>query len=350
MSFGSADRLKIEIPDDVSPAKEFRLKLHRRQIVYALLVAMFALTTGNAHAQGYPNRPIRVVVPFPAGGSVDTVARWVSAKLSEAVKQPVIVDNRAGAGGNVGAEAVAKAAPDGHTLLITTPGLAIASSIYRQLPFDPHKDFAPVSQLTATYLILVVNPSVPASSVKELVALAKAQPGKLNYGSSGSGATIHLATELFKITTATDIVHVPYKGEAPAYAALLANEVQLTVGPVSGLGPHIKGGRLRALGVSSSTRSPTMPEVPTIAEAAGVSYEFTSWFGLFAPAATPRESISRLHAEVAKIMALPEMRERLPAMGNEAVGSSPEQFAAKYYADIAQYARVVKAAGIPLAD
>jgi tripartite-type tricarboxylate transporter receptor subunit TctC len=311
---------------------------------------LFALALGNAHAQTFPSRPVRIVVPFPAGGSVDTVARWVSAKMSESFKQPVLVENRAGAGGNVGADAVAKAAPDGHTVLITTPGLAIASSIYRQLPFDPQKDFAPVSQLTATYLILVVNPNVPANSVKELIALMKAQPGKFNYGSSGSGATIHLATELFKITTGTNIVHVPYKGEAPAYAALLANEVQLTVGPVSGLGPHIKAGRIRALAVSSGKRAPAMPELPTIAEAAGVNYEFTSWFGMFAPAGTPREAISRLHAEAAKIMAMPDIRERLPAMGNEAVGSSPEEFSAKYHGDIAQYARVVKAAGIPPAD
>jgi tripartite-type tricarboxylate transporter receptor subunit TctC len=309
-----------------------------------------ALAVLEAQAQTFPSRPVRVIVPFPAGGSVDTVARWVSTKMSESFKQPFVVENRAGAGGNVAADIVAKAQPDGHTVLITTPGLAIAKSIYRQLPFDPEKDFAPVSQLTATYLILVVNPGVPANSVKELVALAKAQPGKLNYGSSGSGATIHLATELFKITTGTDIVHVPYKGEAPAYAALLANEVQLTVGPVSGLGPHIKGGRIKALAVSSARRAPEMPDLPTIAEATGTNYEFTSWFGLFAPAATPREAVARLSAEAAKVMAMPDIRERLPAMGNEAVGSSPEQFTAKYHADIAQYARVVKAAGIPPAD
>jgi len=315
-----------------------------------LLLFILALAAVSAQAQSFPSRPIRMLVPFPAGGSVDTVARWVSSKMADAFKQPVIVENRAGAGGNVAADALAKAAPDGYTLLITTPGLAIAKSIYRQLPFDPEKDFTPVSQLTATYLILVVNPNVPANSVKELVALAKAQPGKLNYGSSGSGATIHLATELFKITTGTNIVHVPYKGEAPAYAALLANEVQLTVGPVSGLGPHIKAGRIRALAVSSATRAPALPELPTIAEAAGINYEFSSWFGMFAPARTPREIVSQLHGEVAKIMAMPDIRERLPAMGNEAVGSSPEEFSAKYHADIAQYARVVKTAGIPPAD
>jgi tripartite-type tricarboxylate transporter receptor subunit TctC len=311
---------------------------------------LFALAAGSALPQSYPNKPVRIVVPFPAGGSVDTVARSVGQRLAEFLKQPVLVDNRGGAGGNVGADLVAKAAPDGYTLLITTPGLAIARSIYRKLPFDPLTDFAPVSQLTSTYLILVVNQNVPANSVLELIALAKAQPAKLNYGSSGSGATIHLATELFRISTGIDIVHVPYKGEAPAYTALLANEVQLTVGPVSGLLPHIKAGRLRALGVSSSTRAPAMPEVPTIAEAGAPGYEFSSWFGLFAPAGTPREIIARLHVEAAKAMALPEVRDRLPAMGNEAVGSTPEQFAAKYKSDIAQYAAVVKAAGVPPAD
>jgi tripartite-type tricarboxylate transporter receptor subunit TctC len=311
---------------------------------------LFSLAAGQAAAQSFPSKPIRLIVPFPAGGSVDAVGRSVAQRLAEYLKQPVVVDNRAGAGGNVGADAVAKAAPDGYTLLITTPGLAIARSIYRKLPFDPASDFAPISQLTSTYLILVVHQNVPANSVAELIALAKAQPGKLNYGSSGSGATIHLATELFKISTGTNIVHVPYKGEAPAYTALLGNEVQLTVGPVSGLLPHIKAGRLRALGVSSSTRAPAMPEVPTIAEAGVPGYEFSSWFGLFAPAGTPREVIARLQQEAARAMAQPEVRERLPAMGNEAVGSTSEQFTAKFQAEIAKYAAVVKAAGIPPAD
>jgi tripartite-type tricarboxylate transporter receptor subunit TctC len=314
------------------------------------LAMLFALAAGHAAGQSFPAKPIRLIVPFPAGGSVDAVARSVGQRMAEYLKQPVLVDNRAGAGGNVGADAVAKAAPDGYTLLLTTPGLAIARSIYRKLPFDPASDFAPVSQLTSTYLILVVNEKVPAHSVAELIALAKAQPARLNYGSSGSGATIHLATELFRISSGINIVHVPYKGEAPAYTALLANEVQLTVGPVSGLLPHIKAGRLRALGVSSSTRAPAMPEVPTIAEAGVPGYEFSSWFGLFAPAGTPHEVITRLQAEAAKAMAQPEVRDRLPAMGNEAVSSTPEQFSAKYQSDIAKYAAVVKAAGIAPAD
>ncbi|MSQ52670.1 MAG: tripartite tricarboxylate transporter substrate binding protein [Betaproteobacteria bacterium] len=311
---------------------------------------MLAFAAANANAQGYPNKPIRMVVPFPAGGSVDTVARAVGQKLGESLKQSVLVDNRGGAGGNLGADAVAKAAPDGYTLLITTPGLAIARSIYRKLPFDPVTDFAPVSQLTSTYLILVVNQGVPARSVTELIALAKAQPGKLNYGSSGSGATIHLATELFKTKTGIEIVHVPYKGEAPAYIALLANEVQMVVGPVSGLLPQIKAGKLRALAVSSSMRAAAIPDIPTIAEAGVPNFEFTSWFGMFAPAGTAREIISRLSGEFARIMTLPDIREPLPSMGNEPVGSTPEQFTAKYKSDIAQYAVVIKAAGVPLAD
>ena len=316
------------------------------------LIACVAVSNAvsTAQAQSFPARTVRIVVPFPAGGSVDAVGRWVAQGMAEEFKQPVIVENRAGAGGNVGAESVAKAAPDGYTVLITTPGLAIAPSIYRKLPFDPAADFAPVSQLTATYLFLVVNTNVPANNVRELIALAKAQPGKLNYGSSGSGATIHMATELFKIRTGTDIVHVPYKGEAPAYTALLANEVQLAVGPVSGLLPHVKAGRLRALGVSSPTRAAAMPDVPTIAEAGVPGYEFASWFGMFAPAGTPREVIARLNAAAVKVMGTQEMKDRLPAMGNEAVGSTAEQFTAKFRNEIEQYAQVVKQAKIPPAD
>jgi tripartite-type tricarboxylate transporter receptor subunit TctC len=323
---------------------------HHWRVISALLAVTFALAYGSAYAQNYPSKPIRIVVPFPAGGSVDTVARWISQPLSEALKQPVVVDNRGGAGGNLGADLVAKSAPDGYTLLVTTPGLAIGRSIYRKLPFDPVTDFAPVSQLTSTFLILVVHPSVPADSVNELIALAKTQPGQLNYGSSGAGATIHMATELFRIATGIDIVHVPYKGEAPAYTALLGNQVQLTVGPVSGLLPHIRAGRLRALGVTSSKRSAAMPDIPTIAEAGVRDFEFTSWFGIFAPAGVPREIVAKLNGELVRIMAMPEIRERLPAMGNEAVGSTPEQFAEKYQSDIAQYATVVKQAGIQPAD
>jgi tripartite-type tricarboxylate transporter receptor subunit TctC len=315
------------------------------------LVFMMALVAGNAAAQGYPDgRPIRLIVPFPPGGSVDTVGRWITKHLSEAWKQPVLVENRAGAGGNVGADAVAKADPDGHTLLITTPGLAAGRSIYRKLPFDASTDFTPITQLTATYFILVVHPSVPAKSVKELIAYAKAHPGKLNYGSSGSGATLHLATEQFKIAAGIDIVHVPYKGEAPAYAALLANEVQVVLGPVSGLLPQIKAGRLRALAVSTSERVAQIPDVPTISEAGLPGFEFTSWFGLFAPARTPPDVVTKIQRDVAKIVMMPDVKDRLPEMGADAVGSTPLEFTARFKKDLDQYARTIEAAGIPKSD
>jgi tripartite-type tricarboxylate transporter receptor subunit TctC len=316
-----------------------------------LLMLALAVPLGSAWAEGFPDgKPIRLVVPFPPGGSVDAVGRMLSQHLSEAFKQPVLVENRSGAGGNVGADAVAKAAPDGHTLLITTPGLAAARSMYGKLPFEPLTDFIPVSQLTATYFILVVHPSVPAKSVRELIALAKAQPGKLNYCSSGSGATLHLAMEQFKMATGTDFVHVPYKGEAPAYTALMAGEVQVALGPVSGLLPHIKAGRLRALAISTAQRVPEVADLPTIAEAGVPGFEFTSWFGLFAPAGTPRPVVAELQKQAARIVALPDVRERLPSMGAYPVGSTSEQFTARYKADIEQYAKVIKAAGITTAD
>ena len=320
---------------------------------FTLICVVFAavLAAGQAAAQGYPDgRPVRLIVPFPPGGSVDAVGRMVTKHLSEAWRQPVLVENRAGAGGNVGADAVAKADPDGHTLLITTPGLAAGRSIYRKLPFDARTDFAPVTQLTATYFILVVHPSVPARSMKELIAYAKANPGKLNYGSSGSGATLHLATEQFRIAAGIDVVHVPYKGEAPAYAALMADEVQMVLGPVSGLLPHIKAGRLRGLAVSTSERVAQIPDLPTIAEAGLPGFEFTSWFGLFAPAGTPAAIQDRIQKDVARILALPELRERLPQMGADPVGSTPQQFKARFLRDIDQYARVIEAAGIPKSD
>ena len=320
-----------------------------RALVSLLLLS--ALPLASALAQSFPDgRPIRLVVPFPPGGSVDTVGRWISQHLSDAWKNPVVVDNRAGAGGNVGADVVAKAPPDGHTVLITTPGLAAAPSMYSKLPFNPLTDFAPISQLTATYFILVVHPSVPVKSVEELIALAKSQPGKLNYGSSGSGATLHLAMEQFKMATGTNFVHVPYKGEAPAYTALMADEVQVALGPVSGLLPHIKAGRLHALAVSTPDRVSTLADLPTIAESGVANFEFTSWFGLFAPAGTPHEIIAKMAAEAAKIVALPDVRDRLPAMGAEAVGSTPEQFAKRFRADVEQYGKVIRAAGIPRAD
>ena len=315
------------------------------------LLVLFLLAFAQlGYAQQYPNRPVRLVVGFPPGGGVDINARLLAPKLSEFLGQQFVVDNKPGAGTNIANEFVAKAPPDGYTLLLTSPALAINMSLYSKLPFDTMRDFAPVSMFSESPNLLLVPAALPVANAKELIARAKAMPGKLNYSSAGPGTSQHLAGVLLMMRTGISAVHIPYKGSAPSLTALIAGEVDFSFAKVTAVQGYIKAGRLRALGVSSSARAPAMPEVPTIAEAGVPGYEFSSWFGLFAPAGTPREVIARLYMEAAKAMAQPEVRERLPAMGNEAVGSTPEQFTAKYQADIAKYAAVVKAAGIPPAD
>src|SRR5260221_41312 len=250
-------------------------------------IAVATLFGVHAFAQSYPARPVRMVVPFAAGGAVDTVARALGQKLVETWKQPMLVDNRPGAGGNIAADHVARAPGDGYTLLITTHGFAISPGLYRKLPFDAARDFAPVTQLTSSFVVLVTNPQIPAASAKELIALAKSRPGAINYGSTGIGAPPHLLGELLKSMTGTDLLHVPYKADAPLSQALLAGEVQLAFMPLAGVLPHIRSGRLRALGVSGTARSATLPEVPTLTEA-GVPFEVTGWVGVFAPAGASR--------------------------------------------------------------
>ncbi|HTF16118.1 MAG TPA: tripartite tricarboxylate transporter substrate binding protein [Burkholderiales bacterium] len=313
----------------------------------AIPVAM--LLGVHAFAQSYPARPVRMVVPFAAGGAVDTVARALGQKLTETWKQPVIVDNRPGAGGNIAADHVAKAPGDGYTLLITTQGFAISPGLYKKLPFDAARDFAPVTQLTSSFVVLVANPQLPAASARELIALAKSRPGAINYGSTGIGAPPHLLGELLKSMTGTDMLHVPYKGDAPLSQALLAGEVQLAFMPLAGVLPHIKSGRLRALGVSSKARSATMPEVPTLTEA-GIPFEFIGWLGIFAPASTPRDIVIQIQQDTGKAIVTPDMRERWPAWGYEPVGSTPAEFAAKLTADVATYAKVIRESGIPLQE
>jgi tripartite-type tricarboxylate transporter receptor subunit TctC len=312
------------------------------------LLASAALSAA-ALGQTYPAKPVRIVVPFAAGGAVDTVARALGQKLAESWKQPVLVDNRPGAGGNIAADAVAKAPGDGYTLLITTQGFAISPALYRKLPFDATRDFAPVTQLTSSFLVLVCSPQLPSQSIRELIALAKSRPGTINYGSTGVGAPPHLLGELLKSATGIDMLHVPYKGDAPLTQALLANEVQVAFMPLAGVLPHIRSGRLRALGVSGKTRSATMPDVPTFVEA-GVPFEFTGWLGIFAPAGAPRALASRIQREIAKAIVARDLLERWPAWGYEPVGSAPEEFAAKLAADMAMYAKVIRDAGIPLQD
>jgi tripartite-type tricarboxylate transporter receptor subunit TctC len=280
---------------------------------------------------------------------VDTVARALGQKLVETWKQPVLVDNRPGAGGNIAADVVAKAPGDGYTLLITTQGFAISPGLYKKLPFDATRDFAPVTQLTSSFLVLVCSPQLPAQSVRDLIGLAKSKPGTINYGSTGVGAPPHLLGELLKSTTGIDMLHVPYKGDAPLTQALLAGEVQTAFMPLAGVLPHIKSGRLRALGVSGPARSAAMPDVPTFTEA-GVPFEFTGWLAILAPASAPRELVAHIQRDIAKAIVAQDLLERWPAWGYEPVGNTPEQFAARLAADTAMYSKVIRDARIPLQD
>ncbi|HWS75998.1 MAG TPA: tripartite tricarboxylate transporter substrate binding protein [Quisquiliibacterium sp.] len=302
---------------------------------------------GSVLAQeAWPTKPIRLVVPFPAGGTTDIIGRLVAAEFGKAFGVSAIVDNRAGAGGNVGSEIVARSAPDGYTLLVSTVGThGINTSLYSRLSFDPVKDFAPVTLLALVPNVLVVNPSVKANSVKELIALAKANPGKLNYASSGNGTSIHLSGELFKSMTGTFMTHIPYRGSAPAVADLLGGQVDLMFDNLPSALPHIKSGRLRALGVTSAKRAQALPDVPTIAEAGVAGYEASSWFGLSAPAGTPAPVVAKLQQTVAKAFATAEVREKLLGQGAEPVANSPDAFAQYIRDEIAKWAKVVKASG-----
>jgi len=314
----------------------------------ALTVVLAAL--GPASAQSYPTKPIRVIVPFAAGGAVDVLARLVSAKMSESVGQPVIIENRAGAAGNVAADAVAKSPPDGYTILQNTNGQAISPSLYKSLPFDAVKDFTPVTQLVASQLLLVATPSLPAKSVQELIALAKAKPGSLNYGMTGIGNPLHLTVEMFKHAAGIELQAVPYRGDAPLNTALIAGEVHLAVVPFATAKPHVEAGRLRALAIPGAKRSPALPQVPTIAESGLPGFESSSWQGWFVPANMPSEIVALIQREAAKALNAPDVRERLEATANEVVASTPEAFAAVFKNDLAKFAKVVKDAKIPLQD
>ena len=310
---------------------------------------LFALAAGSSFAQTYPAKPVRMIVPFPPGGGVDVVARTFSQKFTEAWGQQVIVENRPGAGGNIGADAVAKAAPDGYTLLITTTGHAVAPSLYRKLPFDSINDFSAASQITSTYLVLVANPGMPAT-LKDLVALAKSQPGKLNYGHTGLGVAPHMVGEMLKVAAGIDIVMVTYKGDAQTVPAMLSNEVQMGFSPPTTVVQHVKTGRLRALAVSGAARGAAFPDVPTVTEAGYPDATYNGWVGFFVPAGTPRDILNKISSETARALRLHDVAERLPGWGAEAAGTTPEEFAARYRADIARYARIIKDANIPRLD
>jgi len=309
------------------------------------IVLLLAAGSASALAQTYPTKPVHLLVGFTPGGGVDINARLLASKLSELIGQQAIVENRPGAGTNIATELVAKATPDGYTLLFTSPAVAINMSLYRKPPYDALRDFSGVSVFSESTNILVVPASLPAKSLQELVALARERPGALNYSSAGPGTTQHLAGELFKLRTGTNIVHVPYKGSAPSLTALIAGTVQLSfVNPVA-IGQHIKTGRLRALGVAGAKRSALMPDVPTMKEAGVEGVEVPLWYGLLAPAATPREVVRKLAAAVATATSSPEIRKRLLEQGAEPVGNTPEEFDRQLRDEVTRWAEVVKVSG-----
>jgi tripartite-type tricarboxylate transporter receptor subunit TctC len=310
-------------------------------ILVGLLISQAAL------AQAWPNRPVRFLVPFAAGAGInDIMARLVGQHLGAGLGQPVVIENRAGAGGIAGTDAAAKAAPDGSTFLMTNVSLVTSAYLYPNLPYDPQKDFVPVTLVATSPLMLVVHPSVAAKSVQELIALAKANPGRLNFGSGGVGSTPHLSVELFKSAAGIDAVHVPYKGGAPALNDLIGGQLSFMIENMPGTMPFVKGGKLRALAITSAQRSPLEPALPTMAESGVPGYEVVGWQGLFAVAGTPPEIVARLQAEVAKVLRLPEVRERLAALGAEPVGSTPQEFGAFVRAENARWGRMIREKGI----
>lgn len=315
------------------------LKFARRALI------VFLALIGAANAQSYPSRPVRVLVGFTPGGGVDINARLLAAKMSELLGQQFIVENKPGAGTNIANEAVAKSAPDGYTLLFTSPAVVINMSLYTDPHYDALRDFAGVSIFSESTNLLVVPDKLPARTVKDLVAMAKEKPGALNYASAGQGTTQHLAGELFKLRTGTNIVHVPYKGSSPAMTALLSGDVQLSfINPVAA-GPHVKAGRLRALAVAGAKRTALFPDVPTMKEAGFPGVEVALWYGLLAPKATPRDVVKTLAGTVAKAARDEELRKRLAADGAEPVGNTPEEFDRELREDLAKYAEVVKVSG-----
>ncbi len=312
----------------------------------ASALGLLALTPLAAQAQAFPTKAITIIVPFSAGGTTDILARVLGQFISKDLGQPVIIDNRAGAGGNIGTQLVARAAPDGYTILMGTVGThAINQSLYPKLAFDPIKDFAPLTRVALVPNLLVANPAQPFKTVKELMAYAKANPGKVTFGSSGSGTSIHLSGELFKQMAGVDIQHVAYKGSAPAVNDLLGNHIAIMFDNMPSAIGHVKAGKLRPLAVTTAQRSPALPDVPTIAEAGVPGYEATSWFGLLAPAKTPAPVVARLNAVILKALADPDVKKKLLEQGAEPAGETPAQFAAFIGSETVKWGKIVKQSG-----
>ena len=318
-------------------------------IASAVVLGAGLLGGTSALAQAYPTKPVTIIVPFAAGGTTDILARIIGQALTAELGQSVVVDNRAGAGGNIGGQAAAKAAPDGHTLFMGTVGThAINASLYKKMPFDPVKDFAPLTRVANVPNLLVANPAQPYKSVKDLIAYAKANPGKVNFGSSGNGSSIHLSGELFKSLAKVDMQHVPYKGSAPAVTDLLGNQIDIMFDNMPSAIQHVRSGKLAPLAVTTAKRSPELPNVPTIAEAGVPGYEATSWFGMFAPAGTPAPVLAKLNAAIVKLLAQPDVKKKINEQGAEVYSETPEQFAAFIQAESVKWGKVVKESGASL--
>jgi tripartite-type tricarboxylate transporter receptor subunit TctC len=310
-----------------------------------LAIAMSSVLCSAAIAQSYPAKPVRLIVPYAPGGGVDIVARTTAQELTRRLGQQVIVENRTGAGGNIGSEAVAKAAPDGYTLLMASPANTINPSLYVKMPYDPARDLVAIALVGSVPAVLVANPSLPAHSIKQLIALAKSKPGALTYGSGGSGTTEHLAGEMFKSAAGIDLLHVPYKGGAQVMVDLIAGQIALMFSNQLGVLPHIKSGKLKALGVASAERSAALPDVPTFTEAGYPDLKVSVWWGVMGPAAMPKDIVTHLNREIVAALASPEMKDRLQSMSARPLGGTPEQFNAFFNEETARWARVVKSSG-----
>jgi len=341
-------------------APEEAARLHEKRSVMKQAVLIVAATfcasasaivVGSTHAsaQTYLAKPVRVIVPFPPGGNSDRIARLLGQKLTEAWRQSVIVENRPGAGGSLGSDVAAKAAPDGYTLLIGTFGsIGASAGLYKNLPYDPIKDFAPITLIATPPLLLVVHPSLPVKSVKDLIALGKSRPKQLTYASSGNGSSNHLFGELFESLAGVELVHVPYKGSAPALTDVIAGRVLLMFAPLSAALPHVRAGKLNAVAVSGTKRSPILPDVPTVAESGVKAYQATGWDGVLAPAGTPAAVIAKLNTDIVKVLQTPEMKKQLADEGAEVIGSSPEQFGAFIKLEVSRWSKLIKDLGVTI--
>lgn len=321
-------------------------RIHRRAVLQGAAALACGGLMAAASAQGFPTRPITIIVPFSAGGTTDILARIVGQGLTTELGQSVIVDNKPGAGGNIGASLAAKAQPDGYTLFMGTVGThAINQALYKKMPFDPVKDFAPLSRVATVPNLLVAHPSQPFKTVKELIAYAKAHPGDVTYGSPGSGASPHVSGALFQSMTGAQLTHVPYKGSAPAMSDLLGGQIAVMFDNMPSAIQHVRSGKLRPIAVTTAKRSPELPDVPTIAESGVPGYEATSWFGMFAPAATPKPVLDKLHAALMKVLAQPDVKKKIAEQGGDVVAETPAQFAAFIHSESVKWGKVVKESG-----